>query len=142
MGNAGTIIHNTGYHSISENENQIAQALVKYGPLSIAVDATPFNGYTGGVLRNPSCSKTALDHAINIVGYGSSGVEYWLVRNSWGIGWGEEGYIRMSRGDCQCGLCTAVVTATGVTVSAGLSETVVGGRCSAADQAAINARGG
>merc|ERR1712139_661000 len=50
----GKIIHNTGYQRISENEDQIAQALAKYGPLSIAVDANGFNGYHGGVLRNPS----------------------------------------------------------------------------------------
>merc|ERR1712080_169766 len=88
-----------------------------YGPLSIAVDANGFNGYYGGVLRNPSCSKRDLNHAINIVGYGEAGVKYWKVRNGWGTDWGEQGYIRMARGDCQCGLCTQVVTATGVTVS-------------------------
>lgn len=111
------IIHNAGYQRISENENQIAQALAKYGPLSIAVDANGFNGYHGGVLQNPSCSSTGLNHAINIVGYGSSPQQYWMVRNSWGTSWGEHGYIRMARGNCQCGLCRQVVTPTGVTVS-------------------------
>lgn len=110
------IIHNTGYQRISQNENQIAQALAKYGPLSIAVDANGFNGYHSGVLKNPSCSTTGLNHAINIVGYGSSGLEYWMVRNSWGTSFGEQGYIRMARGHCQCGLCRQVVTPTGVTV--------------------------
>lgn len=113
----GAVIHNTGYQRISQDEGQIAQALATYGPLSICVDANGFNGYNGGVLQNPSCSKSALNHAINIVGYGRDNVDYWKVRNSWGTGWGERGYIRMYRGNCQCGLCTQVVTATGVTVS-------------------------
>merc|ERR1712159_408139 len=101
---------------MGQNEDQIAQALAKYGPLSIAVDANGFSGYNGGVLRNPSCSTSGLNHAINIVGYGTAGLEYWMVRNSWGTTWGEEGYIRMARGDCECGLCQAVVVPTGVTV--------------------------
>lgn len=115
--NVGTVVHNTGYQRIATDENQIAQALEKYGPLSIAVDANGFNGYNGGVLRNPSCSKTQLNHAINIVGFGVDQIPYWKIRNSWGSNWGEEGYIRVYRGDCICGVCSQVVTATGVTVS-------------------------
>merc|ERR1712139_493600 len=115
--NVGAIIHNKGYQRISKDEAQIAQALEKYGPLSIAVDTNGFNGYTGGVLRNPSCSKTELNHAINIVGFGVDRIPYWKIRNSWGTSWGEEGYIRLYRGDCTCGVCSQVVTATGVTVS-------------------------
>merc|ERR1712048_591562 len=87
------------------------------GPLAIAVDATPFQSYHGGIMQNPSCSKTRLDHAINIVGYGSASVPYWKIRNSWGTSWGEAGYIRLFRGDCTCGVCTQVVSATGVSIS-------------------------
>jgi len=111
------IIHNKGYQQISKNEDQIAQALQAYGPLSIAVDANGFNGYHGGILQNPSCSKTQLNHAINIVGYGEQNIPYWKIRNSWGTDWGEAGYIRVYRGDCTCGVCSQVVTATGVTIS-------------------------
>jgi hypothetical protein len=110
------IIHNQGYQRVSQNEDQIAQALAQYGPLSIAVDANGFSGYNGGVLQNPSCSTSGLNHAINIVGYGTSGIQYWKVRNSWGTSFGESGYIRMARGNCQCGLCRQVVYPTGVTV--------------------------
>lgn len=112
---AGTIIHNTGHQQVSQDENQIAQALARYGPLSIAVDATPFQHYQGGILRNGDCNGR-IDHAINIVGYGTSGQQYWMVRNSWGTTWGEEGYIRMVRGVCECSLCKVVVVPTGVTV--------------------------
>merc|ERR1719262_285650 len=111
------IVHNKGQQKISTDDGQIAQALATYGPLSIAVDANGFSGYSHGVLQNPSCSKTQLNHAINIVGYGSDRVPYWKIRNSWGTSWGEQGYIRLYRGDCSCGVCKQVVTATGVTVS-------------------------
>merc|ERR1711881_7709 len=115
--NVGKLVQNTGNVAIGQGEDEIKQALVKYGPLSIAVDASPFQGYNGGIMQNPSCSQTNLDHAINIVGYSSSGgLFYWKIRNSWGESWGEEGYIRIA-GDCTCGLCTAVVTATGVTIA-------------------------
>jgi len=120
----GSITHNQGYNKISQDENQIAQALTEYGPLSIGVDATPFNSYYGGVMSNPSCSTTRLDHAVNIVGYGVDRIEYFKIRNSWSASWGERGYIRVSRGQCTCGLCRTVVTATGVTVS-GSSATIV-----------------
>jgi C1A family cysteine protease len=112
----GALSQNTGFVPISKDENQIAQALVKYGPLSIGVDASLFNAYSGGVMRNSGCSGR-LDHAVNIVGYGEGQVQYWKVRNSWGASWGEQGYVRMSRGDCTCGLCQTIVTATGVTVN-------------------------
>jgi len=119
------LTQNKGYLKISQNEDQMAQALVKYGPLSICVDATPFQTYQGGILNNPTCSKTWIDHAVNIVGYGSTTIQYWKIRNSWGAWWGEAGYIRVSRGECTCALCTQVVTATGVTVSASPSASVV-----------------
>lgn len=121
--NIGKLAHNKGYIKISQDEDKIAQALVQYGPLSIAVDATPFQTYHGGVMNNPSCSKTKIDHAVNIVGYGSTTIQYWKIRNSWSASWGEAGYIRVSRGDCTCALCTTVVTATGVTISASPSPT-------------------
>lgn len=122
----GSLTHNQGYNKISQDENQIAQALTTYGPLSIGVDATPFQSYSGGVMQNPSCSKTRLDHGVNIVGYGVDQLQYWKIRNSWSTSWGEQGYIRVSRGDCTCGLCTTVVTATGVTVSDSPSPTPPG----------------
>ncbi|CAM8956913.1 unnamed protein product [Rhodiola kirilowii] len=78
-------------------------------PVSVAIDASgsDFQFYSSGVFSG-SCG-TQLDHGVTAVGYGvdtDGTTEYWLIKNSWGASWGEEGYIRMQRGiDAAEGLC-------------------------------------
>jgi len=70
-------------------------------PVSIAIEADTrvFQMYTGGVLTSEECG-TNLDHGVLIVGYGEeSGTAYWLVKNSWGPTWGDQGYIKIERSD-------------------------------------------
>jgi cathepsin F len=55
-----------------------------------------------------------LDHAVLIVGYGTDvdlGMDYWIVKNSWGQNFGEDGYFRILRGEGTCGINTAVTSA-------------------------------
>ena len=83
-----------------EPGNQLAlQAAVARQPVSVAIEAdtSTFQLYAGGVVTNPACGKN-LDHGVLIVGYGEeNGQLYWLVKNSWGPDWGENGYVKIAR---------------------------------------------
>jgi len=101
----------TDWTYVSNNEDQIAAALVKYGPLAISVNSTILQFYRKGVLQPTveNCDPKGVDHGVNIVGFGEEqGVPYWTVRNSWGVFWGERGYYRIVRGTNACGLANEV----------------------------------
>jgi len=84
-------------------------------PVAIAIEADQscFQFYHAGVLNDPSCG-TNLDHGVLLVGFATdlpkpqgSGLQYWVVKNSWGTSWGAAGYIKFVRGQNQCGLTLA-----------------------------------
>lgn len=79
-----------GFELYSENEDELVATIAQKGPVAIAVDASAWSFYRGGIMKSV-CSNTTLDdlnHAVNIVGYGSEdGQDYWIVRNSWGTQW-------------------------------------------------------
>jgi len=89
------------------SEESLLQALA-LGPVSVAIQASSqaFQFYLDGVLSDPSCGQQ-LDHGVLAVGYGTeNGVDYYIVKNSWGKGWGEDGYIRLARGQNLCGIAS------------------------------------
>ena len=52
-----------------------------------------------------SCDSAELNHAVVIVGWGKeNGVDFWIVRNSWGKHWGQSGYVLIQRGVNKCGI--------------------------------------
>merc|ERR1712002_590619 len=101
----------SSYHDTSPgSESDLTAALAQVGPVSVAIDATRsgFRSYRSGVFYDPYCSSSALDHAVLAVGYGSEGgMDYYLVKNSWGTWWGDQGYIKMARNrNNHCGIAT------------------------------------
>jgi C1A family cysteine protease len=94
-------------HITARDTNAMKTALAK-SPFSIAIEADQrvFQSYKSGIFNATDCGTT-LDHATAVVGWGTSnGVEYWLMRNSWGASWGESGYMRIQivSGDGICGI--------------------------------------
>lgn len=62
-------------------------------------------GYKSGIINNPACASK-LNHLVNIVGWGvENGKSFWIVRNSWGSGWGESGYVRILIQKMHYGIC-------------------------------------
>jgi C1A family cysteine protease len=94
-----------GYKDVEEGSEEGLMSAIQRGPVSIAIEAdqSGFQFYKSGVFKG-TCGKK-LDHGVLLVGYGTeNGDDYWLVKNSWGASWGDEGYIKLVRGRDQCGL--------------------------------------
>ncbi|GLU13789.1 hypothetical protein SLE2022_304000 [Rubroshorea leprosula] len=89
----------SGYEDVPKNDEEALLKAVSQQPVSVAIEAKGylFQQYDGGVFTG-DCG-TDLDHAVTLVGYGTSedGIKYWLIRNSWGENWGEGGYMRIQR---------------------------------------------
>ncbi|XP_077215615.1 cysteine protease XCP1-like [Tasmannia lanceolata] len=99
----------TGYQDVPANNEESLLKALAHQPLSVAIEASgrDFQFYSGGVFDGHCGSD--LDHGVTAVGYGSSkGMDYIIVKNSWGQQWGEKGYIRMKRNtgkpDGLCGI--------------------------------------
>jgi len=96
----------TGYTAITSMANGNAMtdaglaAAVNQGAVVVAIAANfRFQLYSGGVLSNPP-TGCALNHQVMVTGYASN---YWKIKNSWGAGWGEKGFIRFGRATGGCG---------------------------------------
>nr|CAH8843496.1 unnamed protein product [Trichobilharzia regenti] len=101
--------------SLPEDENQLAIWLYQNSTISVGMNAMLLQFYRHGISHpwKIFCSKYMLDHAVLLVGYGVSeeNIPYWIVKNSWGVEWGEKGYFRMYRGDGTCGINTVATSA-------------------------------
>ncbi|CAD7697514.1 unnamed protein product [Ostreobium quekettii] len=99
-----------GYKDVQQTEHALKRAVAGQ-PVSVAIDASSmaFQFYAGGIYDEP-CG-TELDHGVLVVGYQSNTRHkegYWIIKNSWGADWGDEGYIKfrmgMDGGMGECGI--------------------------------------
>jgi C1A family cysteine protease len=88
---------------------------IQFQPLSVAIQADQpvFRYYKSGVITTEACGQET-DHGVLVVGYGTEdGHDYWLVKNSWGMDWGDNGYVKIARSNSSndlgiCGIASAV----------------------------------
>jgi len=92
------------FYTYDGDEETMKKLVAEHGAVVGTVAAAgEFSNYGGGIFAG--CTSSALDHAIAVVGYGTeNGVDYWLIKNSWGERWGEDGFIRLKRGVGMCGI--------------------------------------
>lgn len=94
-----------GYANVLATDQDIKNAVAE-GPVSVGVSANAiWHSYLKGVVTEKDCPNNGINHGVVLVGYTQ---DAWIVRNSWGTGWGEQGYIRLSRVGDVCGIHNSV----------------------------------
>jgi len=114
-----TNMKTTGSVAVTPKDVGSLQAALNLNPVSVAIEADKFKlqAYKSGIFEDANCG-TNLDHAVLLVGYGTdtnSGLSYWIMKNSWGSSWGDQGYMQMAitgNGDGMCGVMMDPVYAT------------------------------
>ena len=90
----------SGAEVLINSESSMLETLVDIGPLAVNFKAkSDFVSYKSGIYSSADdCSEDGQDHALLLVGYGfENSVPFWIVQNSWGTQWGENGYARIIR---------------------------------------------
>merc|ERR1712141_333979 len=121
-----------GYEVLPRNNLEaVMNHIANVGPLSVAVDASSWSFYGGGVFDGCDYNRNIeINHAVQLVGYGTeSEGDFWLVRNSWGPNWGDNGYIKLKReSTVVCGTDDTPLMGTGC-VDDGNDVLTVCGQC-------------
>jgi len=101
-----TSVEVSTYGNVTPNNVAQLKSALTVQPISVLLEADNrvFQTYQTGVLNTTACG-TSLDHAVLAVGYGTErGQDYWLVKNSWNVTWGDQGYIKLAIVD-GAGIC-------------------------------------
>ena len=101
------VVEDTGYVQVAQSSSSALMASIEAAPTSVAIEADKmaFQAYTGGILNSAECG-TQLDHGVLAVGYGTdNGQAYYLVKNSWGASWGDNGYVKIANNGDGSGIC-------------------------------------
>jgi cathepsin F len=101
----------SNWTALSTDQTQIMTYLANNGPLSITLNAGLLFSYSSGIITGSpdSCPNSGSDHAVLLVGYDSS-QDFWIVKNSWGSDWGENGYFRIAYDQGLCGINSCVTS--------------------------------
>ncbi|ALC42823.1 cer [Drosophila busckii] len=86
--------------NVAGNEAALQAAVAEKGPVAVTIySSNAFNSYKSGVFFDNYCNSYGTNHLVTVVGYGTDSYygDYWLIKNSWGTWWGEQGYMRMAR---------------------------------------------
>ncbi|XP_072345549.1 cathepsin F-like [Scyliorhinus torazame] len=98
--------------SLKIDEVAMKEYVALNGTITALVNLKGLQNYKRGILRS-NCPSTPTDHAVLIVGYGTEAdLPFWIVKNSWGTDWGEDGYIRIFRGENTCGIQNHTMSVT------------------------------
>lgn len=98
-----------GYFRLPSNDyDSLLHAIATVGPIAVNVDASRWHLYESGIFSGCNYSENIdINHVVVLTGYGTDDKlgDYWLIRNSWGTGYGEDGYIRIAReAETKCGI--------------------------------------
>ncbi|XP_038221123.1 cysteine proteinase 15A-like [Zerene cesonia] len=107
-----------GFRRVQPDERVMTEYLFKYGPLSAAINSASMEKYKGNFIDEPSdadCPASNLNHAVLIVGYNTfidkttgKQTPYWIIKNSWGKSWGDNGFYYLVRGRNACGIASDI----------------------------------
>lgn len=110
MFNASEVVASiSSYRQLQDDEDLIRKEVALNGPVAVAIVAcTSLKFYGGGIYEDSNCGRRdiGMNHAVVITGYGTSknGKDYWIVKNSWGHWWGENGFGKIVRGKRAIGI--------------------------------------
>jgi hypothetical protein len=98
--------NNFSWYTLPNDERLMAYTIFTNGWMSVGINADALQFYKTGVISNATCSRN-VNHAVNSIGYGydsTAKMDYWLLRNSWGPKWGDQGYFKIQRNVGACGI--------------------------------------